>query len=198
MSEKKIIKVDDIKNEADKRDCPVERAVYYVEEFLAGPMCGKCFPCALGSYEARIILYNIIENRGSEADMINLNEIAKEMLISSRCKKGKDTARYILEWMGTDVFDKHIKGVCPSRTCAAFIEYRIINENCTACGICKDICDYKAIYGEKVKPFINRFQPFEIRQQKCVKCGECMKVCPTGTIKLLSVKETAEKVKIGA
>ena len=85
-------------------------------------MCGKCFPSALGSYEARVILNNIIEGRGSEEDLFSLKKNADEMLISSRCKKGKDTAKFILEWMGTGVFKEHVEGRCPDRICASLSE----------------------------------------------------------------------------
>ncbi len=44
MTETKEKKTIDIKKEADEIACPVKRAVYFVDEFLKGPMCGKCFP----------------------------------------------------------------------------------------------------------------------------------------------------------
>ncbi|NIN07006.1 MAG: hypothetical protein GTO43_11780, partial [Armatimonadetes bacterium] len=70
MSEEvKEKKTADIKKEADDIKCPVKRALYYVEEFLVGPMCGKCFPCEMGTYEAAIRLRNIISGMGTEADL---------------------------------------------------------------------------------------------------------------------------------
>ena len=48
MADKKEKKVADIKKEADEVKCPVKRALYYYREFLAGPMCGKCYPCQMG------------------------------------------------------------------------------------------------------------------------------------------------------
>ncbi len=190
---KKIIKVEDIKAKADKKVCPVERSLFYVSEFLAGPMCGRCFPCSMGCYEARNILYNIIEGSGIESDLLSLKRIADEMLISSMCKKGKDTARFIIEWLSTDVFHQHIEGICPDKICGAFIEFRIIPEKCTLCGICKDICKYNAIHGEKIKPFQSGYHPFEIRQAKCFKCGDCIRVggmyiCPEEAIVISDVK----------
>ena len=195
--EKKVeIKIEDIKTEAEIKGCPVKKALYYIAEFLAGPMCGKCFPCALGSYEARIILNNITEGRGSEEDLFNLKRIAKEMLISSRCKKGKDTAKFILEWMGTGlpagqagVFKDHVDGRCPDMTCAALIEYRIIPEKCTMCGICLDVCKDNAIIGEKKKSYLSGYLPFEVVQKRCTKCDECIKVCPIGAIIVIDAKD---------
>lgn len=190
--EKKVIKVEDIKNDAESsRACPVDQSLYYINEFLSGPMCGKCFPCSLGCYEARIILSHIIEGNGTEEELLNLKRIAGDMLIGSMCKKGKDTARFILEWMETDVFKKHLEGICPDKTCIAFVEYRIIPEKCDLCGICVSACKYGAIHGEKKKPFLSGYHPFEIRQLKCVKCGDCLPVCPTGAIILVDARAGA-------
>lgn len=185
----KPLKVEEIKTTADTIACPVEKAQYYVSQFLAGPMCGKCFPCSMGSYEARIILNVIIEGRGKRRDLERLKRIASEMVESSMCKKGKDTARFLLEWLDSDVFLKHIEGYCPARTCAAFIEYRIIPGKCTLCGKCKDICKYNAVHGDKVKPFMGGYLPFEIRQKKCVNCGDCIKVCPENAIILADARD---------
>lgn len=189
MEEKEQIKVEDIRAEAETKTCPVQKALYYINGFLTGPMCGKCFPCSIGSYETRIILNNIIDGKGSEKDLFHLKKIAEEMLISSRCKKGKDTAQFILEWMGTGVFRNHITGNCPDMSCPALVEYRVIPGKCTMCGLCKDMCHYGAIHGEKIKPYFSGYLPYEIRQKKCVKCGECQKVCPAGAIVVANMKD---------
>lgn len=192
MTEVKEKKVDEIKKEAEEIRCPVRRALYYTEEFLSGPMCGKCFPCALGAYEARVRLQNIVSGRGTEADLSAIRRISDEMLLTSRCKKGKDTAEFILEWMATDAFKEHIEGRCPERDCRAYIEYRIIPEACTLCGLCKDVCKDNAIIGEKKVPYRSGYLPFEIRQKRCTKCGECIKVCPSDAIEIIDIKAEEE------
>ncbi len=181
-------KVEDIKAAAEGKKCPVQKARYYVTEFLAGPMCGKCLPCALGSYEARVRLENLSEGRGSASDVAALRRIAAEMLEGSRCKKGKDTATFILDWMSTNIYEDHVNGRCPDRECQAFIEYRVVPEKCTMCGLCKDACHYGAVIGEKRKPYLSNYRPYEIRQRKCTKCDECRKVCPTGAVVIVDVK----------
>jgi ferredoxin len=182
MEEKKAVRVKDIKKEAEGRKCPLQKAIFYVDEFLAGPLCGKCFPCAFGSYEARVRLQNIIDGRGEEEDLFALQRIAEHMLVSSLCKKGKDTANFILEWMDRHAFREHIEGGCPDMDCLSFIEYRIIPEKCTMCGLCKEACEHHAILGEKREKFKSGYLPFEILQKKCVKHGNCKEVCPTGAI----------------
>ncbi len=62
LTEQKEKKLEDIKKEAEEKACPVQRTLYYIEEFLAGPMCGKCYPCALGTPEAKIRLIRIAQH----------------------------------------------------------------------------------------------------------------------------------------
>ncbi|NJD55225.1 MAG: 4Fe-4S dicluster domain-containing protein [Nitrospirae bacterium] len=181
-------KVEDIRAAAEGKGCPVQKALYFVTEFLAGPMCGRCFPCAMGTYEARIRLQNLVGGNGTDADILALRRIATDMIDASFCKKGKDTGKFILDWMATDVYREHAEGRCPDMQCAGLIEYRIIPEKCDVCGACKDVCKYLAIHGEKRKPFKSGYFPFEIRQKRCTRCGECIKVCPTGAIVLVPVK----------
>jgi ferredoxin len=191
MTEQKELKVEEIKKAAEERKCPVQRSLFYMEGFLDGPMCGKCFPCSFGSYEARIRLKKIIQGRGGEFDLRVLRRISDEMLASSRCKKGKDTAAFLMEWLNTDVFGKHVGGSCPDMECKSLIEYRIIPEKCTMCGLCQEACKHAAIHGEKRKPFASGYFPFEIRQKRCVKCGDCLPACPYGAIEIVEKKVTA-------
>ncbi len=188
MTDKKPVKTDDIKKAADERKCPVEKALFYITEFLAGPMCGKCFPCSMGSYEARVILNNMVEGKAAEEDLLKLGRIASDMLEGSMCKKGKDTARFMIQWLDTGDFARHAEGICPERTCPAYIEYTIITAKCTMCGECLTACKYGAIYGEKKRAFISGYQPFEIRRAKCVKCGECIPACPEKAIEVVDAK----------
>ncbi len=192
MVELKELKLEDIKADAEQKGCPVQKALYYITAFLSGPMCGRCFPCSMGSYEARIRLQDIVDGKGTEADLTAIKRIAVEMLEASMCKKGKDTARFILDWMATDVYKEHIEGRCPDMQCPAFIEYRITPEECINCGLCKDVCKYGAVLGEKKKPYQSGYMPFEIRQRRCVKCGECIKVCPTEAIEIIDIKAKVE------
>lgn len=184
--ETKELKVEEIKAEAEsKAKCPVKRGLYYITTFISGPMCGRCLPCALGSYEAGERLRNLIEGRGTEADLLALERILNEMIEGSLCKKGKDSARFVLEWMSTGIYHEHVKGSCPDQECVSLMEYRIIPGKCVRCGICKEACDYRAIIGEKKTPFLSGFPPFEIKQRMCVKCGVCLEVCPYGAVEVL-------------
>lgn len=187
-------KVEDIKKIAEETiKCPVRKALYYMEEFLSGPMCGKCFPCAMGSYEAKVRLINIVSGRGGDSDIHALKLIASHMLETSRCKRGKDTAEFMLEWLSGDAYAEHLKGRCLNMECKALMEYRIIPDECTVCGLCKDACKYNAIIGEKRVSHKSGYLPFEIRQIRCVKCGDCVDVCPEKAIEVVSVSSEKEK-----
>jgi ferredoxin len=195
MSEAKEKKVDEIKKESDGIKCPVKQALYYIGEFLDGPMCGKCFPCKFGSYDARTILEGIVSGTGTEADLNALRKIADEMLVISRCKRGKDTAKFTLEWLDIDAFRRHIKGECPDRQCIGLTEYTVIPEKCIMCGLCQDACKDNAIVGEKKVSYRSGYLPYEIRQKRCTKCGECVEVCPVDAIKVEFIN-IAEEVPV--
>ncbi|MDA8388960.1 MAG: 4Fe-4S binding protein [Nitrospiraceae bacterium] len=183
--DKKEQKVEEIKAAAMNMGCPVLGALYYVSGFLEGPMCGKCMPCSLGSFEAKRRLENIAGGHGTSADLSALSRIAGDMLEASMCKKGKDTARFLLEWIAADAFRPHLEGICPEGKCEALTEYRVVPQACSMCGLCMDACAHGAILGEKRKPFLSGYSPFEIRQKRCVKCGECLRVCSEGAIEVV-------------
>lgn len=180
MNDKQELKVEDLKNIASLKKCDVQKAIVYIESFLVKLMCGKCFPCSLGSYEMKLLLETISNgNAENEKTMQTLTRITTKMFESCLCKKGKDTAMFIQEWTSTEDFKNHSKNICEVKDCKNLIVYEILPERCSACGICKDICRYKAILGEKKKMNIRGYQSFEIIQYRCAKCGECLTVCPT-------------------
>jgi NAD-dependent dihydropyrimidine dehydrogenase PreA subunit len=186
---KKEIKMDDVRARADENKCPVQKSMVFVNEFLSGPMCGRCFPCAFGSYEARVRLKKLIEGTATEDDVTALRRIAANMVEASMCKKGKDTARYIIENIETGEYAEHLTKICSMKECRHHLQYIIVPEKCSICGLCQDVCKDNAIVGEKKKSYRSGYLPFEIAQKRCTKCGECIKVCPTGAILLVDAKD---------
>lgn len=195
---KKEIKMEDIRARAEEKKCPVQKSLVFVEEFLAGPMCGKCFPCSLGSYETAVRLRRFIEGIAIDEDIDSIKRIASIMDETSRCKKGKDTAKFIMEKIDSGEFAVHLAGSCSVGECKDLSEYIIIPGKCTMCGICLDACKDNAIIGEKRKSYLSGYLPFEIVQKRCTKCGECMKVCKYNAVRLVSAKEMAETEPVGA
>lgn len=168
--------------------CDIQKSLKFVQEFLSEPMCGRCLPCALGSYEAEVRLKRIAAGIAGQGDVDAVQRIADQMLEGSMCKKGKDTAKFLLETLKTDAFREHLGGKCHLRECPSLITYRIIPEKCVICGLCQDACRYNAIIGEKKSPYRSGYLPFEIRQKRCVKCGECVPACPYAAIEIIEEK----------
>jgi electron transport complex protein RnfB len=50
-----------------------------------------------------------------------------------------------------------------------------ILDNCTGCGLCRDVCPVSAISGEPGKIH-------EINQVRCVDCSVCGMTCPAGSV----------------
>ena len=111
------------------------------------------------------------------------------MLEGSRCIKGKDTAKFLLEAMKSAAFERAFGRTLPRQGVrTALIMYRVIPEKCVLCGLCKDACRYFAVQGEKQVSYRSGYLPFEIRQKRCVKCGDCMAACPYGAIEVIEEK----------
>lgn len=186
---KKPVTMKDVQAKAEEKTCPVQQALVYVDEFLAEPMCGRCFPCSFGSYEARIRLQKIVDGTATEEETERLAKITAIMLEASMCKKGKDTAAFLKEKLASSGFSEHLKKTCADRECTAVFQYIIDPDKCTLCSKCMDVCKDNAILGERPKPYLAGYLPFEIAQKRCTKCGECMKVCPEGAVRFVSISE---------
>jgi ferredoxin len=198
LTEEKVKNLEEIRKEAEEKACPVQRSLYFIEEFTAGPMCGRCYPCALGTQEAKIRLLRISQHLEgvSSSDIEVIKRIASNMIEGSRCKKGKDTGRFIIETLtqSEEEFNQHLSGVCPKRECINLIEYVINPGLCIMCGKCMEVCKYNAIIGEKKESYRSGYLPFEIRQKRCTRCGECINVCPTGAIEVITTEIEEEVV----
>ncbi|MGD2079577.1 MAG: 4Fe-4S binding protein [Nitrospirota bacterium] len=189
MEESPKTNLEKIIESAETLSCPVRKSLVLVEDFLAGPMCGKCFPCSFGSHEAVIRLKAISEGSGDNGDMLALRRIASLMLLSSRCKRGRDVAEFLRRCLETPAFGEHLNGVCPDESCRDFLGFVIEGEKCIKCGLCKDVCKPNAIYGERVEKMLSGYLPFEINAKKCDRCGQCVDACPTGAIVVIMGKD---------
>ncbi len=192
LRDEKVKTVETIKKEAEGIACSVRKALYFIEEFISGPMCGKCFPCALGTAEARIRLGRLTGLREdvSGKDIETLRRVGMQMIEGSFCKKGKDTGRFLVDTLAAseEEFRRHLSGACPKKECISLIRYEINPDLCTMCDKCAEVCTYHAIIGEKKTSFRSGFLPYQIRQKKCTKCGDCFKVCPTSAVVFITDK----------
>lgn len=180
----------DIRSLACEKHCPVQRALVYVDQFLKEQMCGRCLPCALGAYEAKIRLDHIAHGGGAEKDLAALRRIAKDLGIGALCQRGKSTAAFLEQQLNDGVLVNHLSnGLCPNMECTAFTEYRIVPEKCIMCGWCKEACGDRAILGKKRVKYLAGYLPFQIRQKRCTKCGNCLNVCPAEAVVLTDKEE---------
>ena len=157
----------------DEDSCMVDVARFYLE-FTRDESCGKCTPCRIGTKRMLEILTRITEGKGTEKDLLDLEDLAKVVRENSLCGLGVSapnpvlsTLKYFRHEYEAHIFDKH----CPAGVCQALLAYSIDPKLCKACGLCRKDCPTGAIKGApKQKHFIE--------SEACAKCGVCVSKCP--------------------
>jgi ferredoxin len=172
----------------NENKCPVNQTKlalkqFYTDESKNG-MCSKCHPCKLGIYDAIQILETIQAGKGEKRHVSLLRRIALDVKDGSMCKKGKDHADILNNFIVIYAEDlcRHVKGICDDHECKSLVTYDIKADQCTMCGKCQDACPSSAIEGQKSEPYKTGFMPFRIRQKRCTHCGECLAVCSEGAV----------------
>jgi NADH:ubiquinone oxidoreductase subunit F (NADH-binding)/(2Fe-2S) ferredoxin/Pyruvate/2-oxoacid:ferredoxin oxidoreductase delta subunit len=156
----------------DEGACMVDVARYFLD-FLKEESCGKCTPCREGIRQMLAILTRITEGEGEMADLAQLETLAHVVQDASLCGLGQTAPNPVLSTLRyfRDEYVAHIEDRrCPAGVCRALIEYTILEDACTGCGLCRRKCPQEAISGEKKKLHV-------IDQEKCIKCGVCFDVC---------------------
>jgi NADH-quinone oxidoreductase subunit F len=156
----------------DEGACMVDVARYFLD-FLKEESCGKCTPCREGIRQMLAILTRITEGEGEMADLAQLETLAHVVKDASLCGLGQTAPNPVLSTLRyfRDEYVAHIEDKkCPAGVCRALIEYTILEDACTGCGLCRRKCPQEAISGEKKKPHV-------IDQEKCIRCGVCFDVC---------------------
>ena len=160
----------------DESDCMVEIARFFLS-FIQQESCGKCPPCRLGTYQMLKTLERIVEGEGKPGDIEFLETTAQEIQATSLCALGRTapnpvltTIRHFREEYEAHIYDKY----CPAKVCKALGSYRIVQEECIHCGLCKDVCEYQAITEGRSRFFID--------MEECEGCGICLAICPSEAI----------------
>ncbi len=156
----------------DESTCMVDVARYFLE-FLQDESCGKCVPCRLGIDRMLEIVTDITMGRGTEKQLVLLEELGETIALSSLCGLGKTAPNPVLttlRYFRTE-YEAHIlERRCPAGVCRALIHYAIDPEKCTGCQVCLRSCPHGAITGERKKPHT-------ISDEICSKCGICREEC---------------------
>ena len=157
----------------DEHTCMVDLARFFLD-FTVDESCGKCPPCRIGTKRMHEILVRITEGKGTLEDLDKLEVLARNIKASALCGLGQSapnpvlsTLKYFRDEYIAHVVDKK----CPAGVCVSMIKFKIDDDTCKRCGICKKGCPTNCISGDKNTPFA-------IDQDKCVKCGLCMEKCP--------------------
>jgi len=162
----------------DESDCMVAIARYFLA-FTQQESCGKCTPCRIGTYRMLEIMDRIVEGRGEAGDIDRLETLGKWIQETALCALGRSAPNPILTTIRhfRDEYEAHIRDRrCPVGVCYSPGGYRILDEECLLCGLCKDVCEDDAIREDR--------GGYTIVPEECIGCGRCRVVCPAEAIVL--------------
>ena len=160
----------------DDTDCMVDIAKFFLG-FTVEESCGKCTPCRIGNKRLLEILTKITDGKGTEQDLIDLENLSKTIVSTSLCGLGKSAPNPVLSTLNYfyDEYKSHvIDKKCPSGKCQALLNF-VITDSCIGCTKCSKVCPAGCISGS-VK------EKHKIDVSKCLKCGACMDNCKFNAI----------------
>lgn len=163
----------------DEDTCMVDIARFFME-FTQDESCGKCVPCRVGTHRLLEILEGICDGRGTEQDLLELQELSDQIRKNSLCGLGQgapnpvvSTLKHFMDEYEAHVYEKR----CPAKVCRSLIKFEIMDGPCTGCTVCARNCPVQAISGERKQTHI-------IDQDICIKCGICHQVCQFDAISI--------------
>ena len=126
----------------DDKTCMVEVAKFFVK-FSVDESCGKCTPCRIGNKKLLNILEKILDGKGVEADLDELENLSRTIMATSLCGLGQSSPNPVLSTIRVfrDEYMAYINGTKrpAKRACP------VITDKCIACGRCVPVCPVNAI-----------------------------------------------------
>jgi NADH-quinone oxidoreductase subunit F len=107
----------------DESTCMVDVAKYFLS-FLQDESCGKCLTCRKGIQKMLEIVTDITEGRGTEEDLLTLEELANVVKDTSLCGLGQTAPNSVLATLRyfRDEYLEHIeKKKCPAAVCQEIV-----------------------------------------------------------------------------
>lgn len=160
----------------DEDNCMVDVARFFLD-FTVDESCGKCTPCREGTKRMLEILERMVEGRGKQGDIEELEDLSEMIIDTSLCGLGQSApnpVRSSLNYFRNE-YEAHVDDKkCPAGACKALAEI-FITDKCIGCTKCAKVCPVSCIDG-KVK------EQHVIRQEDCIKCETCIGVCPVKAI----------------
>ena len=163
----------------DEDTCMVDIARFFME-FTQDESCGKCVPCRVGTHRLLEILEGICDGRGTEDDLVELQELSEQIRQNSLCGLGQGAPNPVVSTLThfMDEYKAHIyEKRCPAKVCRSLITFEILDGPCTGCTVCARNCPVTAISGERKETHV-------IDQDICIKCGICYQVCQFDAIRI--------------
>jgi len=162
----------------DEDNCMVDVAKYFLS-FCQSESCGKCPPCRVGTYQMLQILERITSGKGEPGDIEQLQKVGTLVKEGALCGLGNSapnpvltTIKYFREEYEEHIHDKY----CRAKVCSGLGEFRIEQDECFLCGLCKQACAFDAVKSTA--------ESFFIDQDYCTKCKACYQACPIGAVKV--------------
>ncbi len=162
----------------DHTTCMVDTARFFTD-FLVDESCGKCTSCREGVKVMYEKLTDIVEGRGREGDVEFLESLGRHIIATSFCGLGKTSANPVLSTIRyfRHEYDAHIREKhCPSLFCVNLIDFQVVEEKCTKCGLCYKKCPSEAVIWKKKTVA-------RIDRDRCSKCRTCILACKFDAIR---------------
>lgn len=160
----------------------VELARFFLS-FSLSESCGQCVPCREGVKRMHELLTKILDNKGTNKDLNDLEELSETIQQTALCGLGKAAPNPVVSVIKNfreDFVSHFMKGSLsdPAET------FYINPGKCIGCHICSSKCPTGAITGRP-------FGIHTINQQLCIRCGSCYNSCKTKAIEIKKVEEIA-------